>query len=216
MLFEKRLQDGLKDGSISLAFRRWRRPQVVARRQYRSPIGMVEVSSVSTVDANAISTEDAEQAGFASRAALLTDLPGEGTDGTRLYRVELRLSAAPDPRDTLASKEKLSHEDIQQLDAKLARLDRERTWTHATLAAIARQPGRRAGDLAEQLGWAELQDFKLHVRRLKDLGLTLSLRVGYQLSPRGEAYLASSGAGQPLAASAGTVTRARRGRRPPG
>jgi len=42
--------------------------------------------------------------------------------------------------------------------------------------------------LAEAMGW-ERQDFKLHVRRLKELGLTLSLDVGYRLSPRGESYL---------------------------
>ena len=42
--------------------------------------------------------------------------------------------------------------------------------------------------LAEAMGW-ERQDFKLHVRRLKGLGLTLSLDVGYRLSPRGESYL---------------------------
>ena len=41
---------------------------------------------------------------------------------------------------------------------------------------------------AEAMGW-ERQDFKLHVRRLKELGLTLSLDVGYRLSPRGESYL---------------------------
>jgi len=38
------------------------------------------------------------------------------------------------------------------------------------------------------MGW-ERQDFKHHVRRLKELGLTLSLDVGYRLSPRGESYL---------------------------
>ena len=32
--------------------------------------------------------------------------------------------------------------------------------------------------------------FKLRVRRLKALGLTESLEVGYRLSPRGAAYLA--------------------------
>ena len=31
--------------------------------------------------------------------------------------------------------------------------------------------------------------FKLHVRKLKALGLTRSLEVGYRLSPRGQAYL---------------------------
>jgi hypothetical protein len=35
-----------------------------------------------------------------------------------------------------------------------------------------------------------LATFKVHVRKLKNLGLTLSLPVGYRLSPRGEEYLA--------------------------
>ena len=75
MLFERRLQDGLRDGSITLAFRRWRRAQVVAGRQYRSPIGMVDVHDVSTVEGQ-ISEDDARQAGFPSAAALLKDAQG--------------------------------------------------------------------------------------------------------------------------------------------
>jgi hypothetical protein len=47
----------------------------------------------------------------------------------------------------------------------------------------------RAGDLADDLGRERL-DVKLDVRKLKALGLTISLGVGYRLSPRGEAYLA--------------------------
>jgi hypothetical protein len=39
----------------------------------------------------------------------------------------------------------------------------------------------------------ELQPFKLNVRKLKALGLTESLEVGYRLSPRGAAFLQSSG-----------------------
>jgi len=61
-------------------------------------------------------------------------------------------------------------------------------WTGAVLALIADRPGVVSTDLAEAVGW-ERQDFKLHVRRLKELGLTLSLDVGYQLSPRGKSYL---------------------------
>jgi hypothetical protein len=56
------------------------------------------------------------------------------------------------------------------------------------LATIATHPARRAGDLAAMLG-REREPFKLDVRKLKNLGLTLSLEVGYRLSPRGEAYL---------------------------
>jgi hypothetical protein len=61
-------------------------------------------------------------------------------------------------------------------------------WTGAVLALIADRPGTVSTVLAEAIGW-ERQDFKLHVRRLKELGLTVSLDVGYRLSPRGESYL---------------------------
>jgi hypothetical protein len=58
----------------------------------------------------------------------------------------------------------------------------------ATLEVIERHPAVRAGDLADELGRERLP-FKTDVRKLKNLGLTLSLDVGYRLSPRGEAYL---------------------------
>lgn len=189
VLFEKRLQRGLVDGSISLAFRRWKRSQVVAGRVYRSPVGMVDVLDVATVDGD-ISDADAHKAGFTSAAALHRFLRGDAD--ARIYRIELRLSETPDQRDVLSNAETLDQTDLAELDRKLARLDQDRTWTRATLEAIARQPGRRAGDLAEQLGWPELHEFKLHVRKLKALGLTISLQIGYRLSPRGEAYLAAT------------------------
>jgi predicted transcriptional regulator len=47
----------------------------------------------------------------------------------------------------------------------------------------------RAPELAATLG-RETQPFKRDVRKLKELGLTESLRVGYRLSPRGRALLA--------------------------
>jgi biotin operon repressor len=49
--------------------------------------------------------------------------------------------------------------------------------------------------LAQTLGW-DRPEFKVHVRRLKALGLTISLDVGYRLSPRGQAYLAWSRRGR--------------------
>jgi hypothetical protein len=42
--------------------------------------------------------------------------------------------------------------------------------------------------LADAIG-LERFEFKERVRKLKALGLTLSLDVGYRLSPRGEAFL---------------------------
>ena len=56
------------------------------------------------------------------------------------------------------------------------------------LDAISTNPGVRAPDLAERFG-RDVLPFKADVRKLKNLGLTLSLRIGYELSPRGAAYL---------------------------
>ncbi len=56
------------------------------------------------------------------------------------------------------------------------------------MALIAERPGVRAPDLAVSLG-RETQPFKIDVRKLKELGLTRSLEVGYEISPRGRAYL---------------------------
>jgi hypothetical protein len=188
VLFERRLQDGLREGTIDLAFRRWKRSQVVSGRRYRSPIGMIEVTSVSAVSDD-ISQADARAAGYTSAADLLADLKGPAD--TTLFRIELRRSSDPDPRSVLAVDAELDAAQQLELSRRLGRLDAAagRPWTRATLETIAAHPGRRAGDLAVELGWSELADFKQHVRKLKTLGLTLSLRVGYRLSPRGQAYL---------------------------
>jgi hypothetical protein len=61
-------------------------------------------------------------------------------------------------------------------------------WAMHYLHTIAERPGVRAPDLAADFG-LETHPFKLRVRRLKELGLTESLRIGYRLSPRGEAFL---------------------------
>ena len=48
--FEQRLRDGIHSGAIVLAFRRWKRSQVVPGRRYRTGIDMVEVESVDVVE----------------------------------------------------------------------------------------------------------------------------------------------------------------------
>jgi biotin operon repressor len=108
-----------------------------------------------------------------------------------VYRIRLRRIDGPDPRDELARAAGLTDADVAAITARLAGMDRSSSrgpWTGAVLALIAGRPGIVSAVLAEAMGW-ERQDFKLHVRRLKELGLTLSLDVGYRLSPRGESYL---------------------------
>ena len=62
-------------------------------------------------------------------------------------------------------------------------------WTRQVLELIEAKPAVRAADLSRHLGREKL-DFKADVRKLKALGLTESLEVGYRLSPRGAALLA--------------------------
>ncbi|HEV7665267.1 MAG TPA: hypothetical protein VGQ62_17180 [Chloroflexota bacterium] len=147
---------------------------------------MIDVHDVSIVT-GPIPLPDAVAAGYTSVEALLADLKGPAD--AVLYRVELQRSPEPDARAVLADGALLTQPEVGELQAKLARLDATRVWTRATLEAIEARPATRAGDLAADLGWPELAVFKLQVRKLKALGLTLSLEVGYRLAPRGEAYL---------------------------
>ena len=61
-------------------------------------------------------------------------------------------------------------------------------WTLTVLRMIGASPGTRAADLAARMNW-ETPPFKARVRRLKALGLTESLEVGYRLSLRGRSLL---------------------------
>ena len=79
-------------------------------------------------------------------------------------------------------------EDLADLRAKVARLP----WGMDYLRTIAERPGERAEELAASFG-LEKRVFKPRVRRLKELGLTISLSPGYRLSPRGEAFLNDEG-----------------------
>lgn len=189
MLFEQRFWALIADGSVTLTFRRWRRCQAVAGRRYRTPGGIIEVERVDIVTPSSISDHEARQSGYPSAAAVVADLRGDESSPT--YRVQFHAVDEPDPRAELAASDDLTAEDHAEIDRRLDRLDRASThgpWTRAVLECIAARPATRAPDLAASFG-RETQPFKLDVRKLKNLGLTISLERGYRLSPRGEAYL---------------------------
>lgn len=189
MLFERRLREGIADGTITVAFRRWRHPQVVAGRRYRTGLGIAEMDEVEVVTPADVTDEDAISAGYADSTALLAALTGPAD--APLYRLRFHRVDEPDPRSVLAADDQLDDDAVAQLIRRLDRLDRASPtgpWTRATLAAIAERPGVRAADLAAALG-RDTPSFKVDVRKLKALGLTESLPVGYRLSPRGRAYL---------------------------
>ncbi|HKF16884.1 MAG TPA: hypothetical protein VKF14_06815 [Candidatus Dormibacteraeota bacterium] len=188
MLFERRLRDGIREGTITMAFRRWRRCQVVPGRRYRTGDGFVEVVRVDEVEPPSITELEAHEAGYSSRAELLGDLRGSAE--WPVYRLGLRRVDEADPRQQLADSDQLTAIDVDGIERALDRLDgaTRAPWTRAALGAIAAHPGVRAADLAATLGF-EVIGFKANVRKLKALGLTISLAVGYRLSPRGRAYL---------------------------
>jgi hypothetical protein len=193
MLFEARFREGVQDGSVTITFRRWKRVQAIAGHRYRTAVGMVEVEQVEIVDPAAITDAEARRSGYPSADAVRADL--RGTDDLPVYRIRFHAVHDPDPRDELAASADLSAEDVADITKRLDRLDRASAWgpwTRATLALIADRPEVRAGDLAESVG-RERAAFKLDVRKLKNLGLTLSLPVGYRISPRGRAYLDATG-----------------------
>ena len=159
MLFSQEAWPGIADGSITLTYRHWKRPQAVAGRRYRTPAGMIEVTDVRVVDT--ITDEERARTG------------GYDVGEPPWTRVEFRF-VGDDPRTALQQDTDVEWKDLGPLDA--------------ILRLIAEKPGVRAADLAAEMGRERLA-FKADVRKLKALGLTESLPVGYRLSPRGEAFL---------------------------
>jgi biotin operon repressor len=189
MLFEQRLRDGLHDGTITVAYRRWRRSQVLAGHRYRTGRDLVQVEAVDRVEAADIDAAAAREAGYDAVADLLRGLRGDAE--VPLYRIRFRRLDEPDPRDELAAADALAPGDVAAIAARLGRMDgasRRGPWTAEVLNLIAARPATSSVELASVLSW-ERQDLKRHIRRLKEQGLTISLEVGYRLSPRGAAYL---------------------------
>jgi len=190
MILTGEVLDDIRAGAITCAFRCWRRPSVRTGGTLLTAAGQLEILAVVPIARADISEADARRAGYASAAAVVADLSqrGEGV----LYRIDFgRLR--PDPRVALRGQTALTTAERADLRARLDRLDAAALagpWTRRALEAIRGHEGRRAADLCREVGQERLS-FKANVRKLKALGLTESLEVGYRLSPRGHAVLAA-------------------------
>lgn len=179
----------IEAGEVTLAFRAWSRPTVRAGGHLTTAIGRLAIDAIDAVDPAAVTDAEARAAGAADADALRASLrtgPGRTT-----YRIALRVDG-PDPRLVLREDADLDPDARADLDRRLDAMDRRAPsgpWTRRTLAAIAEHPGVVSTELASLLG-QERQELKVRIRRLKALGLTESLEVGYRLSPRGERYVA--------------------------
>jgi hypothetical protein len=185
MLLNRRTLDGIEAGEIDLAFRRWKRPTVRGGGTLRTRAGVLGIDAVEPIAAREIGPEQARRAGFATKRELLASLRPEG----RLYRIRLH-PVGDDPRVALRRRASISPSERAEIDARLDHMDRVRgkPWTRRVLALVDDRPETLAADLAASLGMQK-HPFKRDVRKLKELGLTESLPVGYRLSPRGRTYL---------------------------
>lgn len=200
MLLPKPIAEAVRAGTVTLAFRRWDSPRVKVGSTQLTTAGVVIFDAIDEiVDVATISDADALAAGLPDAAALRKRLvpgtarrgPRGGKGGDRIYRVRMRW-AGQDPRIALREAVPDAAE-LAEVSAAVEALDAGRgsgPWTRRILEWIRDNPGVVSKELAALLG-RELLPMKADIRKLKALGLTISLQVGYRLSPRGEAYLAA-------------------------
>ena len=187
MLIKNAVLEKIKSGEITLIFRRWKRAGVKAGGTQMTQMGVVGIDSVDVVTERKITETDATAAGYESKKALLADLYDREED---IYRIGVRW-VGEDPRKSLRTNDKLSKAELEEIIAKLRKLDtgsQRGNWTQLYLQMIHDRPNTHAQILAESIGLT-IPTFKPWVRKLKALGLTESLRPGYRLSPRGEKVL---------------------------
>ena len=183
MLIRPETFEAIRAGTIDRQFRRWTRPTVKTGGTLTNDWGVLAIDAVEPIELADVSDDDLRRSGTASIAELESYLAPEG----QLYRVRLHY-AGEDPRIALRQ----AIPDAAELGAlakKLAKMDGAEPWTVTTLSLIEEFPEKRAASLAKKRGMEQLP-FKVQVRKLKALGLTESLEIGYRLSPRGAAVLA--------------------------
>jgi hypothetical protein len=195
MLFRQRDHEAIEGGAITMTVRAWRRPQARVGGVYRLHArGVVVVDEVTRLAAADLGEEDASACGYASVSNLLEDLDRAnrgGPDVEELTRVRFHYEERPDARPELAADDRLDGATLETLRRRLEAMDRHSRhgpWTLDTLRLIEARPHVVSTRLANELG-REPRPFKADVRKLKNLGLTISHEVGYELSPRGAALL---------------------------
>ncbi|MBH5320286.1 hypothetical protein I6N90_21070 [Paenibacillus sp. GSMTC-2017] len=189
MLFKGYILEGIANSTISLAFRRWSKARVKKGSQLHTSIGLIEIMSIVIVADTEITESDVVLAGFSTRSALFKELDSFSQEGD-IYRIGVSRVGA-DPREELRERDILTDAEWSNLLIRLGRLDRASSsgpWTSEFLKLIDKHPGVRSTELAAAIGW-ETEKLKLNVRKLKNLGLTISLGTGYQISPRGKALM---------------------------
>ena len=187
MLFKDAHLQGIKSGKITLAFRKWQKASVKIGSLLHTSVGLVEIRKIEPVNENDITEQDALNAGFADKTQLLKSFTHNST-GT-IFKISVNYHSA-DPRIKLREQTELSEQQFTDLKKKLERLDnhsKQGHWTGEILLTIKDNPNLHAIGIAKLAGF-EKEWLKLNIRKLKNLGLTISHNVGYELSPLGNRF----------------------------
>lgn len=191
MLLKRDVLEKIKEGRISQVFRRWKQPTVKSGGTLHTVVGLLRIEQVEPFEESQLSETEARKAGFPDREALLRELNRRASGS--VYRIVLKYEGE-DPRIALRNSAALSEEEVARIAEQLDRYDRASRrgpWTAQALMLIQKHPGRLAAELAAMAGQDKAW-FKAQIRKLKALGLTESLEIGYRISPRGKAFLKGS------------------------
>jgi hypothetical protein len=188
MLFQRRFHERIRSGEIRCTLRIWQRPHAKIGGRYALGAGAIVVDRMNEARVEDITPELARRCGFASLVdALKTAKHGAGE---RVFVIDFHYDDEACARPKVATGV-VSMDELMELAERLEAMDRRSRsgpWTQPTLRAIEARPGVLAAKLAESLGRPR-DELKRDVRKLKKLGLTFSLEVGYRLTPKGEALL---------------------------
>lgn len=80
--------EAIRDGRVSLVFRRWNRPSVKAGGTLKTRIGMLSIGAIDDLRPEDVSETDARKAGFRDRADFDRWL-GTMKQGTLFQRIEV-------------------------------------------------------------------------------------------------------------------------------
>ena len=187
MLLNRDTAEGIANGGITLVLRRWDAPRAKPGGTQRTIAGTVHVNDVTEYPGGyRVTAAQARAAGYPDAKSAQKELDRRPARHTYVIAVSY---LAPDERPELAADDMLSDADVDAISTRLDRWDAAtQPWTREYLQMIGANEAVRAPDLAARVG-LDVPRFKRRVRQLKGLGLTISLDVGYRLSPRGRAYL---------------------------
>ena len=186
MQFTKPYKQAIAAGTLTRTYRRWKSPQAKVDGTYNiHPYGAILVTSISQLRLQDASIKDIQQSGFDSANAIAEHLKTSLNE--TVYCVHFRYIGTDAVKQIDTGR--LPTIELEAISIKLMRMNKTKLWTHHALRLVRDQPAKRAADLAPILEM-DLPTFKRNMRKLKNLGLTLSLETGYQITARGTQMIA--------------------------